>query len=352
MKLQQLRYLAAIVQSDLNLTAAAAILHTTQPAISKQLKLLENELGFELFVRKGRSLTRMTKPGQDVLARALQMLREVRGIKRLSEEFKHAKRGSLSIGTTHTQARYVLPEIIQRFRSNHPQVNVHLYQGTSEQIARMAGLNRIDLVIDSGVRGFLENYTLLPVHSWRLCMVVPQGHELTRLESFSLADLVEYPLVTYEFGLATHSASLRAAFTAAGLKPNVVLTAWDSEVIKTYVRLGLGVGVVAEVAVEPHGENDLVYLDLGDLVPLNTTWIGFARGGVLRGFAYNFLSMLASHLTKALVERAAACATQAEVDELFEEAQLESWQSVAWRRFYEAGQTPRAAVNRALERDF
>lgn len=332
MKLQQLRYLAAVAQADLNLTVAASRVHTTQPAISKQLKLLENELGFEIFVRKGRSLTRITRAGEEVLARAVQMLREVQGIKGLSEDFKNAKKGSLSIGTTHTQARYVLPEIIQTFRSRHPNVNVHLYQGTSEQIAAMAALDRIDLAIDSGVRGLVEHYTLLPCHQWRLRIVVPHNHSLTQMARLSRADLLEYPLVTYEFGRSEPAAALHDAFWAADLKANVVLTAWDSEVIKTYVRLGLGVGVVAEVAVEPHIDGDLVFLDVPELFPLNTTWVGFARGGIMRGFVYNFLSLLAPHLATPLVERAAACATQSEVDELFQAVPLESWHSRELRR--------------------
>jgi LysR family transcriptional regulator, cys regulon transcriptional activator len=343
MKLQQLRYLAAVAQADLNLTVAASRVHTTQPAISKQLKLLEDELGFELFVRKGRSLTRITRAGQEVLARAVQMLREVQGIKSLSEDFKNSKQGSLSIGTTHTQARYVLPEIIQTFRSRHPNVNVHLYQGTSEQIGELAALDRVDLVIDSGLRGLLQHYTVLPCHQWRLCIVVPEKHALTRVGRLSPADLVEYPLVTYEFGRSAPSVSFHDVFAAAGLKANVVLTAWDSEVIKTYVRLGMGVGIVAEVAVEPQTDGDLAYLDVADLFPLNTTWVGFARSGVMCGFVYHFLSLLAPHLARPLVERAAACATQSEVDQLFQAVPLESWQARELGRCPDGGASLAAA---------
>src|SRR3569833_991232 len=273
MKLQQLRYLAAVVQADLNLTLAASRIHTTQPAISKQLKLLEDELGFELFVRKGRSLQRVTRAGEEVLVRALQMMREIQGIKGLSDDVRNATRGSLSIGTTHTQARYVLPEVIQEFRSRYPDVNVHLYQGTSEQFGAMAALDRIDLAIDSGLRGLLPRHTLLPCYHWRLCVVVPRDHELSRLEHISLAHLIEYPLVTYEFGHAEHSAAPAHAFAAGGFKANVVLTAWDSEVLKTYVRLGMGIGVVAEVAVEPQAGGDRVYLEVDELfqeVPLES----------------------------------------------------------------------------------
>jgi LysR family cys regulon transcriptional activator len=327
MKLQQLRYLAAIAQNDLNLTLAAARLGATQPAVSKQLKLLEDELGFDIFERKGRSLTRMTKIGEEVVERALRMLREVQGIKGLSDDIKDGEKGSLSIGTTHTQARYVLPEVIASFRSRHPGINVHLQQGTSQQIAEMAAVDRIDLLVDAGVRSVVDRYNLLPCHQWRLCVVVPQGHALAGVQRLTTKDLVAYPLVTYEFGHSESSGLLRNVFAASGLQANVSLTAWDSEVIKTYVRLGLGVGIVSEVAVEPKADQDLVYLDASALFPLSTTWVGFARGTVIRGFVYNFLSLLAPHLTTSLVERAAACTSQDEVDALFQRIRVGSWRS-------------------------
>ncbi len=327
MKLQQLRYLAAVAQNDLSLTLAAARLGATQPAVSKQLKLLEDELGFEIFVRKGRTLTRMTKIGEEVVARALRMLREVQGIKGLSDDIKDTEKGSLSIGTTHTQARYVLPEVIAAFRSRHPGVNVHLQQGTSQQIAEMAALDRIDVLIDGGVRSLVDRYNLLPCHYWRLCVVVPQGHALARVQRLSTKDLVAYPLVTYEFGRSESSGLLRDVFAASGLHANVSLTAWDSEVIKTYVRLGMGVGIVSEVAAEPKTDQDLAYLDASALFPLSTTWVGFARGTVIRGFVYNFLSLLAPHLTTSLVEQAAGCTSQDEVDRLFQGIGIGTWRS-------------------------
>jgi LysR family cys regulon transcriptional activator len=327
MKLQQLRYLAAIAQNDLNLTLAAARLGTTQPAVSKQLKLLEDELGFDIFERKGRSFTRMTKTGEEVVERALRMLREVQGIKGLSDDIKDGGKGSLSIGTTHTQARYVLPEVIASFRSRHPGINVHLQQGTSQQIAEMAATDRIDLLIDAGVGSVVDRYNLLPCHQWRLCVVVPRGHALAGVQCLSSKDLVAYPLVTYEFGQSESSGLLRNVFAASGLQANVSLTAWDSEVIKTYVRLGLGVGIVSEVAVEPTADQELVYLQATALFPMSTTWVGFARGTVIRGFIYNFLSLLAPHLTTSLVERAAACTSQDEVDALFRKIRVGSWRS-------------------------
>ena len=332
MKLQQLRFLAAVAQNDLNLTAAAARVGATQPAVSKQLKLLEDELGFDLFVRKGRSLTRITKAGERVVAHALRMLREVHGIKGISDDVQDGEIGTLSIGTTHTQARYVLPEVISAFRAQHPGVNLHLHQGTSQQIAEMAALDRVDLAIDTGSRASLERHNRVPCHRWQLSVVVPRQHPLAQVRHVSLDDLARYPLVTYEFGLAEASWELRDVFAAGGLQPNVSLTAWDSDVIKTYVRLGMGVGVISDVAVESQADADLAYIDAGHLFPFNTTWVGFARGTVMRSFVYDFLSLLAPHLTRPVVEQAAACATQKDVDALFEGMRVGSWPGAGPRR--------------------
>ncbi len=327
MKLQQLRFLAAVAQNDLNLTAAASKLGATQPAVSKQLKLLEDELGFDIFVRKGRSLTRITRAGEKVVMHALRMLREVQGIRGISEEVKDSEVGSLSIGTTHTQARYVLPEVIRSFRRCHPEVKLHLHQGTPEQIAQMAALDRIDLAIDGGTHAALDRHTFLPCHRWRLGVIAPHDHPLTRLERLALKDLARYPLVTYEFGFGEPTASLLEVFAAEGLRPNVALTAWDSDVIKGYVRLGMGVGVISELAIEPGADPDLEYIEAGHLFPLNTTWVGFVRGAVLRRFVYDFLELLAPHLTRSLVEQAAACPTQRDIDALFDGTPVRSWQS-------------------------
>lgn len=332
MKLQQLRYLAAVAQSDLNLTAAASKVRATQPAVSKQLKLLEDELGFDIFVRKGRSLIRITRAGEKVVTHALRMLREVQGIKGISDEVKDAEVGSLSIGTTHTQARYVLPTVIRSFRARHPGVKLHLHQGTSEQIAEMAALDRIDFAIDSGAHAALDRYHILPCHRWRLSVIVPQGHPLTRMARLSLEDLVGHPLVTYEFGLSEPCASLRDVFAAAGLQPQVALTAWDSDVIKGYVRLGMGVGVISEVAIEPQADADLDCIDASHLFPPSTTWVGFARGTAMRRFGYDFLELLAPHLTRPQVEQATACATQTEIDALFNDMKIGSWRSARLRR--------------------
>ena len=314
MKLHQLRYLAAVAQSGLNITAAAAKLHTSQPGVSKQIKLLEDELGFQIFVRDGRNLARVTPAGQQVIDRAVRILREVQNIKRLSDDFKDEGRGTLSIGTTHTQARYVLPGVIKQFRERYPEVRLHLHQGTAEQIGEMAALDRIDFAIATGSQSLFEGYALLPCYRWHRHVVVPKGHPLTRHKAPTLKQLAAHPIVTYVFGFSGPS-SLMEIFAAEGLVPDVVLTARDADVIKTYVRLGLGIGIVAGVAIDAEEDADLVRIDTSHLFPAHTTWIGFRRGGLLRKYQLDFVQLFAPHLTRRLVEKASGAATQAEVDE-------------------------------------
>jgi LysR family cys regulon transcriptional activator len=321
MKLHQLRYLAAIAQNGLNITAAAEKLHTSQPGVSKQIKLLEDELGFQIFVRDGRNLARVTPAGQQVIDRAVRILREVQNIKRLSDEFKDEARGTLSIGTTHTQARYVLPGVIRTFREQFPEVRLHLHQGTSEQIAEMAALDRIDFAIATGSQSLFDGYALLPCYRWHRDVVVPKGHPLARQESPTLRQLAAHPIVTYVFGFSGPS-SLMEIFAKEGLVPDVALTARDADVIKTYVRLGLGIGILAGVAVDPEADDDLVRIDTSHLFPAHTTWIGFRRGGLLRKYQLDFVRQFAPHLTRRVIEEAAGVASQADVDELVKGLEL------------------------------
>ena len=321
MKLHQLRYLAAVAQSGLNITAAADKLHTSQPGVSKQIKLLEDELGFQIFVRDGRTLTRVTAAGQQVIDRAIRILREVQNIKRLSDDFKDEARGALSIATTHTQARYILPEVIRQFRETYPEVRLHLHQGTSEQLAEMATLDRADFVIATGSQSLFEGYTLLPCYRWHRHVVVPRDHPLAKVRKPTLRQLAAHPIVTYVFSFSGPS-SLQQIFAKEGLTPNVVLTARDSDIIKTYVRLGLGVGIVASMAIDPHEDGDLVQIDTSELFPAHITWIGFRRGGLLRKYQLDFIQLFAPHLTRRLIERTAKAATQAEVDETVADLEL------------------------------
>jgi LysR family transcriptional regulator, cys regulon transcriptional activator len=321
MKLHQLRYLAAVAQSGLNITAAAEKLHTSQPGVSKQIKLLEDELGFQIFVRDGRNLSRVTPAGQQVIDRAVRILREVQNIKRLSDDFKDEARGSLSIATTHTQARYVLPQVIKEFRDNYPEVRLHLHQGTSEQLGELAALDRIDFAIATGSQSLFGGYALLPCYRWHRHVVVPKGHPLAKHKAPTLKQLAAHPIITYVFGF-TGPSSLMDIFAKEGLVPNVVLTARDADVIKTYVRLGLGVGIVASMAIDPKDDADLVGIDTSHLFPAHTTWIGFRRGGLLRKYQLDFVQRFAPHLTKRLIEKAAGATTQAEVDELVKDLEL------------------------------
>src|SRR5512139_1320855 len=321
MKLHQLRYLAAVAQNGLNITAAAEKLHTSQPGVSKQIKLLEDELGFQIFVRDGRNLSRVTPAGQQVIDRAVRILREVQNMKRLSDDFKDEARGSLSIATTHTQARYVLPRVIKQFREQYPDVRLHLHQGTSEQIGEMAALDRIDFAIATGSQSLFDGYSRLPCYRWHRHVVVPPGHPLARIRKPSLKQLAAYPIITYVFSFSGPS-SLHDIFAREGLVPNVVLTARDADVIKTYVRLGLGVGIVASMAVEPQGDADLVHIDTSDLFPAHTTWIGFRRGGLLRKYQLDFIQLFAPQLTRRLIERAAGAANHEEVQQLTADIEL------------------------------
>jgi LysR family cys regulon transcriptional activator len=334
MKLHQLRYLAAVAQNGLNITAAAQKLHTSQPGVSKQIKQLEDELGFQIFAREGRTLTHITAEGQLVIDHALKVLREVQNIRSLSSELRAETRGALSIGTTHTQARYVLPAVLKIFREKYPHIRLHLHQGTSEQIAEMAGLDRIDFAIATGSESLFTDMVLLPCYQWHRCVVVPHGHPLAdhplaghpptgkpgrksdSTGKLTLRMLAEHPIITYVFSFSGAS-SLQEHFARAGLTPDVALTARDADVIKTYVRLGLGVGIVASMAVCTQEDADLRVLDASHLFPVHTTWVGFRRGVLLRKYMYEFLQLLAPHLNRRLVDRAHAAQSPQAVAELF-----------------------------------
>src|SRR5687767_7619850 len=321
MKLHQLRYLVAVVQQGLNVTAAADVLHTSQPGVSKQIKLLEDELGFQVFKREGRNITRLTAAGKEVFEHAVRVIEEVGNIRRLSADFQNEKRGSMSIATTHTQARYVLPDVIRRFRVLYPEVNLHLHQGTSEQIADLAADDRVDFAIATGSHELFPSLALMPCYRWHLDIVIPRAHPLAEIPRPTLQDVSEYPVVTYVFSVTGRS-SLADTFERGGLKMNVVLTARDSDVIKTYVRLGLGVGIVACVARREEEESDLVAIDGSHLFPEYVTWIGVRRGRLLRGYMYEFMREFAPHLKRKIVDQALRAKDAAAVKAVFGEVEL------------------------------
>jgi len=322
MKLQQLKYLLAIVDNGLNITAAAEKLYTSQPGVSKQLKLLEEELGLQLFVRKGKSLDGVTAAGSQVIERARLIMQEVENIGSLASDFFQEEEGSLSIATTHTQARYVLPDVIREFRDRYPQVSLNLHQGTSEQIADMVKANEIDFAIATGSHELFGELLLVPSYHWDRKIVVPNNHELANLDRKpTLQDLARFPLVTYVFSFGGQS-SLKRAFSDQGLEPDVVFTARDADVIKTYVRMGLGVGIVASMAEDCDDQKDLKAIDAEGLFPRSTTWIGFRKDIVLRRYMLDFIQLFAPHITADQLEQTRHVRSQTDIDKLFSGATL------------------------------
>jgi len=302
MKLQQLRFLNAVVKHGLNITIAADMLYTSQPGVSKQIRLLEDELGMKLFVRRGKRIEALTPAGEQVARRAERILAEVGGIKALAEEMRGESRGQLSLGTTQTQARYVLPRVIDTFRKRFPDVDFDLHQGTSEQIARMIDERRIDFAMLSGNPEAFSSIRVLPIYQWDRVILVPRDHALVSCSRpLDLATLARYPLVTYLFSDRPES-SLMSSFGRENLIPRVAFTARDADVIKTYVRMGMGVGILASMAVEEGTDDDLVAIDATGLFPRLTTWIGFNEELLLKAYHRDFIGLLAPHFTGDVLE--------------------------------------------------
>jgi LysR family cys regulon transcriptional activator len=320
-KLQQLRYLTAIVRNNLNISAAAESLYTSQPGISKQLRLLEEELGVELFSRNGKHLTEVTPVGRQIIAKVDSILCEVNNIQILAEEYRDDRRGSLSIATTHTQARYALPPVIKVFRERYPAVTLQVHQGSPTQIAELVQSGEVDFAIATEAMELFQDLVMMPCYVWRRCVLVPRGHPLADLECLTLHDVARYPLVTYVFGFTGRS-QLDEAFRTAQIKPLVAFTATDADVIKTYVRLGMGVGIVARMAYDPQYDHDLVRLEAGHLFATNVTKIGFRRGTFLRCYMYDFITLFSPHLTSDRVRMVECAQSSEEIDSLFENVEL------------------------------
>ena len=306
---------------ELNVSATAQSLYTSQPGISKQIRLLEDELGVEVFSRSGKHLTRITPAGEAILRTAGEILRKVESIKQVAQEFSNETKGSLSIATTHTQARYALPPVIESFIGKYPDVSLHMHQGTPMQISEMAADGSVDFAIATEAMELFSDLIMLPCYRWNRCVLVPKGHPLTQLSQLTVEEVARHPLVTYVFGFTGRS-KLDEAFMERGLAPRVVFTAADADVIKTYVRLGLGVGIVAKMAYDPEEDSDLVALDASDLFSASVTKIGFRRGTFLRGFMYEFIEQFAPHLTKEIVSEAFNRHSKLELDELFADVRL------------------------------
>lgn len=321
MKLQQLRYIWEVAHHDLNVSSTAESLFTSQPGISKQIRLLEDELGVEIFARSGKHLTHVTPAGEVIIKIAGEMLTKAESIKKIAQEFSDESKGALSIATTHTQARYALPKVISAFIEKYPNVALHMNQGTPVQIAEMAADGTADFAIATEALELYSDLIMMPCYEWNRAVVVPKNHPLTQLSKLTLEALAQYPIVTYTFGFTGRS-KLDDAFNKAKLKPNVVFTAADSDVLKTYVRLGLGVGIIASMAYDKTEDADLVRLEADHLFKPSITKIGFRRGTFLRGFMLDFIALFAPHLTREIVDKAALTHSQDQRDELFTHVKL------------------------------
>jgi LysR family cys regulon transcriptional activator len=303
MKLQQLRYIVEIQRQGLNVSEAAETLYTSQPGISKQVKLLEDELGITIFERSGKRFTGVTEPGRTVLDIAERILREAENLKRAAGEFAGGDSGRLVLAATHTQARYALPVVVRDFVAQHPKVKLEMHQGNPIQIAEWVAAGDADIGIATESLDQYPQLITLPVRQWTHCVIAPEGHPVLAVQSLSLAELAKWPLITYDTAFTGRS-RINRAFERIGVEPNIALTALDADVIKTYVGLGLGLGIISALAYDAQRDAGLVAVDAGHLFESNTTRIALRRGTYLRRCEYDLITLFAPHLSKRVVEMA------------------------------------------------
>jgi LysR family cys regulon transcriptional activator len=301
MNLQRLEVFEAIIRNDFNVSRAAAELSQSQPGVSKHLQLLEHELGFLLFVRKGKRLAGLSDPGREVHRVASRMLRDRDALLAVAQGFVEADSGTLTIATTHTQARYALPRAVVAFKKLFPQVEIVLHQGSPEQVMAEARSGKADVAIATEGIGEDDSLVSLACYDWNRSIIAPEGHPLLDEAELSLRAIAQHPIVTYAYAFTGRS-QVNAAFAAQGLKPHVVLSAIDADIIKTYVGLGFGVGIVASMAFDETMDKGLRARDASSLFPSSTTWIGLPRGAYLRGYVYSFIELFAPHLNRTRVE--------------------------------------------------
>lgn len=301
MKLHQLRYVREVARQGMNVSLAAEALHTSQPGVSKQIQLLEEELNLQIFQRNGKRLIGITEPGRIILELAERVMQEMENIKRVGEEFTHEETGTLTVATTHTQARYRLPAAVKAFMEKFPAVKLTIHQGNPMQVAEQVASGEADIGIATESISSFEKVLCLPCYQWNRCLVMPHGHPLLSEKPLTLEKITRYPLITYDFAF-TGGSLVSKVFGKEGLTPNVVLTAIDADVIKTYVTLGLGVGLLAKMAYDPERDNHLAMLDASHLFPPSTTYLGIRKDAYLRGYTYEFIQLLAPHFDRKAVD--------------------------------------------------
>ncbi|MBK4775410.1 HTH-type transcriptional regulator CysB [Candidatus Pantoea edessiphila] len=313
MKLQQLRYIVEVVNHNLNVSSTAEGLYTSQPGISKQVRMLEDELGVQIFARSGKHLTKVTFAGEEIIRIAREILSKVDAIKSVAGEYTWPDKGSLYIATTHTQARYALPMVIKGFIERYPFVSLHMHQGSPTQIVEAVSKGTADFAIATEALHLYEDLVMLPCYHWNRAIIVTAKHPLAAKKEITVGELAEFPLVTYTFGFTGRS-ELDIAFKRIGLVPRIVFTATDADVIKTYVRLGLGVGVIASMAVDPISDSDLIRIEASKIFTNSTTKIGFRRSTFLRSYMYDFIQRFAPHLTRDVVDTAVSLRSNEDIE--------------------------------------
>jgi len=312
MNFQQLRSVRETVRCGFNLTEVASMLHTSQPGVSRQIRELEEELGVDIFVRAGKRLTGLTPPGKDLLPIVERLLLDAENLKRAGQDYSTQMEGQLSVAATHSQARYALPHVVKDFRDKFPKVTLHLHQGSPKQVAAMLLSGEADIGVATEALADYNQLVTLPCYRWTHSIVVPPGHPLLdQQEPVTLQQLAQHPIITYELGY-TGRAHIDNAFAAHDLQPEVVLTAMDADVIKTYVELGMGVGIVASVALDAERDKNLRILDAGHLFQVNVTRLGLRRGAWLRGYAYSFIETFVPTLTRDVVAQTLASVAPAD----------------------------------------
>jgi len=295
MKLQQLRCVYQIVQNDFNISKAAEFLHTSQPGVSKQIQLLEDELGIKIFQRNGKRLTGLSNAGNDLYKAISEIIREISNIKNISHEHENDDTGSFTIATTHTQARYKLPKVVEAFVKKYPKIDLNIHQGDPSQVTEQILKGDADVGIATESIGHNANIICIPCYSWNRVLVFPKNHPLSSIKEITLQNIASYPMITYDYAF-TGSTIVSKVFKEANISPNIMLTAIDADVIKTYVELNLGVGLIAEMAYDENKDLALESRDVSYLFPTSTTYIGIRKETFVRGFIYDFIKMFTPNM--------------------------------------------------------